>query len=445
MRTSFSVPWGAVVVLCVGCGGGGGSGAPLAAAAGTSMGGSGGSGQGGSGAIAGGANNTAGMASTTPPPVVPCDKQFADIANPGQGSTTGQGMWVNVTPAALTGLGTMAGGTNIVADTVLVDHSRPSDVYVFVSARGVWKSTDYGLTFNKVNTGSNADKVETGYAWMAAIDRSACRDPSTSPTMYIPQGFGALSIWKSTDGGGNWTTVWDRNIFGADAVSSISSDVGSDIGSVAIVDPTGDKHLIVSLHGYTGTGDNNGIFESVDGGATWYVHKSTTFSFQPHNDVLFPVDSKTWVVTPGTISSDLTMHRTTDGGATWTATGMAPARAIGRELTYVGSTIYAGTDYNDAVYKSTDAGASWTKVEGSGAHVTWVAATGSNVYSSDGMDGTPPTIRHASLSADTVWTTDTTPPGMGSNGHDAGVTYDGSHYIIIAAQHSAGIWRFVEP
>jgi hypothetical protein len=34
---------------------------------------------------------------------------------------------------------------------------------------------------------------------------------------------------------------------------------------------------------------------------------------------------------------------------------------------------------------------------------------------------------------------------MTASGHDAQVTFDGEHYMIIAAQHSAGIWRYIEP
>ena len=51
-----------------------------------------------------------------------------------------------------------------------------------------------------------------------------------------------------------------------------------------------------------------------------------------------------------------------------------------------------------------------------------------------------------SLDDDTAWFEDTgyatTKVG---NGVDAKVTFDGSRYIIIAAQHQAGLWRYVEP
>ena len=51
----------------------------------------------------------------------------------------------------------------------------------------------------------------------------------------------------------------------------------------------------------------------MNGGGKWIVHKSATFNFQPHNDVLFALDAKTWLVTPGDITKD--MYRTTDGAA----------------------------------------------------------------------------------------------------------------------------------
>jgi len=351
------------------------------------------------------------------------------------------GVWEEVSPAeadiASTGNG---------AETVLVDAARPSDVYVCINTRGVWKSTDYGTTWKKANTGTNGDKINGGGFPYGAIDLDPCRDPATSPAIYVTQLFGAGGLWKSIDGAVSWTSVWNKNIFGADGVTDISADVGSDVHSVHVVTPSQKDHLIVALHGYGGSGGNNGVFESTDGGGKWIVHKSSTFSFQPHNDVLFPIDASIWMVTPGTVSSRLNMFRTADGAGTWTDLGEAPARAIGRSLTHAGSTFYAGTDYNSNVVKSTDQGATWTKLANSGGQISWVVTTATKVYASGGYTSDA-TIRHANLSNDSAWMVDRLGTGQGKNGngHDAKVTFDGTHYIIIAAQHNAGIWRYVEP
>jgi hypothetical protein len=350
-------------------------------------------------------------------------------------------VWEDVTPAEADVASTANG-----AEVVLVDAARPSDVYVGINTRGVWKSTDYGMTWKKANTGTNGDKINTGGFPYAAIELDPCRDPATAPAIYVTQLFGAGGIWKSTDGAVGWTSVWNKNIFAPDGVTDISADVGGDVHSVHVVTASESNHLIVALHGYGGTGGNNGVFESTNGGGKWIVHKSTTFSFQPHNDVLFPVDATTWMVTPGTVSSRLNMFRTTDGAAMWKDLGEAPARAIGRSLAHAGSTLYAGTDYNSNVVKSTDQGATWIKLANSGGQISWVVTTATKVYASGGYTSDA-TIRHASLSNDTVWTVDRQGTGQGKNGngHDAKSTFDGTHYVIIAAQHNAGIWRYVEP
>jgi hypothetical protein len=362
-------------------------------------------------------------------------------AGNGGGAKGTVGVWEDVTPpdanVASTGNG---------AEMILVDPARPSDVYVGINTRGIWKSTDYGLTWTKANTGTNGDKVGGGGFPYGAIELDPCRNPATPPAIYVTQLFGSGGIWKSTDGAVSWTNVWDKNIYAPDGVTNISSDVGGDIHSVHIVAPSQKDHLIVSLHGYSGSGGNNGVFETIDGGGKWIVHKSATFSFQPHNDVLFPIDAVTWMVTPGTVSSRLDMFRTTDGARNWTGLGEAPARAIGRSFTKAGSTIYAGTDYNSNVVKSTDQGASWTKLPNSGGQISWVVTTATKVYASGGYS-IEPTIRHALLTNDATWVTDLPSSGKSANanGHDAKVTFDGTHYIIIAAQHVAGVKRYIEP
>jgi hypothetical protein len=321
---------------------------------------------------------------------------------------------------------------------------RPSDIYLNIQFHGTYKSNDYGLSWTKVSTGTNADKIASGYATYAAIDRNPCRDPGTAPAMYFIQLFGSGGILKSVDGGVSWTNIWNNNLFAPDGVTNISSDVGGDVHSIHVVDPRESNHLIATLHGYFGTGGNNGVFESTDGGAKWIVRKTQLFTFQPHNNIIFPLDSKTWLVTPGTISDNMHAYRTTDGAASWDDLGAVPMRGLGRHVVQAGSTAYAGTDYNDTAYKSIDMGKTWTKLTGAGGQVSWVVATRTKLYTSGGYT-TPPALRHADIDHDTTWITDGTPQGMNDNGTHATVTFDGTHYVIIASQHKSGIWRYIEP
>src|ERR1700734_509293 len=56
------------------------------------------------------------------------------------------GTWVNVTPAAIA----LTGQDNYGMQDVLVDPPHPNTAYAFTCRFGVWKSTDYGLTWKKI-------------------------------------------------------------------------------------------------------------------------------------------------------------------------------------------------------------------------------------------------------------------------------------------------------
>jgi hypothetical protein len=328
--------------------------------------------------------------------------------------------------------------------TIGVDAVRPSNVYAHVQYDGTWKSTDCGLTWTKVSTGINGDKQNSGRQWYAAIDRNPRRDPATPPTLYVTHGYGAGVVWKSTNGGVDWTNVWDNNVYAPDGVTNISSDVGGDIHEVLMPDDAGPDHVLATLHGYWGAGDNNGVFETTDGGGKWIVHKAQTFTFQPHADILSYYDKDTWMVCHGIGWPSTQFYRTTDGGGSWSLTSGTYGNMIGRAFAITGETIYAGTDFAGGVYKSSDKGVMWTKLNIPANQVTWVVPTATKVYASSGQGA--PKILHASLSDDNSWTDDGTPDGMTRNGANTpGVVFDGTHYVLIAAQAEGGLWRYVEP
>jgi hypothetical protein len=357
-----------------------------------------------------------------------------------QAPTQGQsaqtpGTWKNVTPSGMKMSGDWVNGAaNTVADPV-----RPSDIYVNVDWDGTWRSTDFGLTWRKVSTGQNGDVQTNGVAVYMAIDKNPNRDPSISPTIYESL-FQAGQLWKSTNYGVDWTSIWNNNIYAPDGVTNISADVGSDMAGLIVTDSSGPNHLLAYLHGYWGTGNNNGVFESTDGGGKWIVHKSATFNFQPHSDILMAYDSITWTVAHGS-----TIFHTTNRGDTWSSKIHDGFPTIGRAYIRVGTTMYAGSDFNGGAYKSIDKGATWTKLPTPQNQVSWVAATKTTLYVSGGYL-TSARLSHASISNDNTWVDDGNPSGMSNNGANTpAVVFDGSNYIIIAAQANAGVWRYVEP
>jgi hypothetical protein len=354
----------------------------------------------------------------------------------GQSGTQTPGTWRNVSPRTLVhpeGFICFIG----------VDPVRPSDVYCSGKdgIAGTWKSTDYGLNFVKVSTGVLGDKINGCGA--GDIEHNRHRDPSTPPTLFHDSFIGSLGVYKSTNGGVDWTNIWNNNIFAPDGITNISSDVGSDVSFTYVLDTTNATHLLAALHGYGGTGGNNGVFESTNGGATWIVHKATEFSFQPHNDVLSVLDEKTWLVSWGTISPNPFLYRTTNCGASWSLVSTTLGKNIGHSMCRVGSTVYSGAE--DGVYKTTNNGASWTKLAGSH-HATSISATADTLYATYGpYDNSGLEYYHAAIANDNIWMTGPTPTGMTSGADQSTSTFDGTNHIVVASCWVDGIWRYVEP
>jgi hypothetical protein len=361
------------------------------------------------------------------------------------GAQTSQapGTWQNVTPSGLDVAATYNG-----IMTVMVDPVRQSDCWFNCDSRGTWKSTDYGMTWKKVSTGINGDKQNTGRQWYAQSDMNPNRDPATSPTLYVEQGYGAGCVWKSTNGGVDWTNIWNNNIYSADGLTNISCDVGGDCASFFLTGE-GPNHLVLSLHsyhnGYAGCGsvNNNGIFETTDGGGTWRVHNDMTFNFSPHSDCLFPIDDKIWAV-----SSAGTAYRTTNNGTSWNTGSGGVNQSGGRTYLKVGSTTYIGCP-NQGFYKTTDKGVTWKPIKGvpdwsvgTTGWTSWIAATATKIYICIGSEGAP-LIRTCSINNDSVWTKLT--GGPSHTDYDANVTFDGTNYIILSGGGVSGVWRYVEP
>ena len=161
-------------------------------------------------------------------------------------------------------------------------------------------------------------------------------DPLTPTTLYA--GTSGGGVFKSTDGGANWSATSLTNI----AVSALA------------IDPLTPTTL------YAGT--DGAVYKSTDGAASWNMTG------------LAGIAVFSLVVNPLTPTSlyagtDGAVYRSTDGGASWNATsglfGRVSSLAIDPltpTTVYAGTAIYGGTPFGPSggVYKSTDGGASWS-------------------------------------------------------------------------------------
>ncbi len=243
--------------------------------------------------------------------------------------------------------------------------SQPNVFYIGVNNGGVWKTDDYGRTWNPI-----FDQAATGSVGDIAVS------PSDPNVIYVGSGEGLhrpdLStgdgIFKSSDGGQRWMHV------GLPDVQQVAR---------IIVHPTNPDIVFVAGLGHPyGPNEQRGVFRSSDGGASWdrvlYINENTgaiQVEFDPTNpQVLF---ASLWehregpwenAAFSGTHSG---LYKSTDGGSHWRQlrTGLPGANeGLGRIGVGIApgnpQRMYATVDSREdgGIYRSDDAGESWSTV-----------------------------------------------------------------------------------
>ncbi|HKO52815.1 MAG TPA: hypothetical protein VJV79_34140 [Polyangiaceae bacterium] len=342
--------------------------------------------------------------------------------------------WENVTPPGITLDQNFHGSQqNFGAMGVVADPVRPNELYAFFCYQGVWKSVDYGLTWNKVSTGMNGAKLDDGRPWTAKIDDDPARDAATPPTLYTTSGYGsALGVYKSTDGGVNWTIY-------APGLDVYSFDI----------DPYDHQHLLTGMHEF------HNLAESTDGGKNWKTiptDPSNGKSIYPYfMDTGDPVTTrKTWLLIPQIDSGNSTY--TSDGGATFKPTGGGVfAHPHGGNQFFRDSTKIGYAAGSGGVWETLDAGLNWRKTYSASnyGYANGVVGTKNSLYSWDtgsnlgGIGGSH--IHKAARKPGSEWKPVVTPASMSNGPQGMAVTYDGAHYILVGGAVNAGVWRYVEP
>jgi hypothetical protein len=129
-------------------------------------------------------------------------------------------------------------------------------------------------------------------------------DPTTPSTVYV--GTAGGGVWKTVDGGENWTPKSDYQVALA-------------IGAIA-VDPNQSLHVLAGTgeydNYYIGTYYGNGILRSDDGGDSWSEVGGATFQRAEVSRIAFdPTDSTGQRVL---LSSSVGVFESGDGGSNWT-------------------------------------------------------------------------------------------------------------------------------
>lgn len=222
---------------------------------------------------------------------------------------------------------------------IAFDPIDPDIIWIGSPAGGLWKSTDGGS-----NWSTSTDNLPVIGVSSIAID------PTNSQNMLIVTGDAhasdtySIGILKSTDGGNTWNTT------------SLSYNISQEktINKVIINPNNPDSAYAVT---------NSNIMISTDGGANWSivgpVGRWRDIEFKPNNpSVLYAAKQS---------SGGSNIYRSTDGGANWviidsgiTGNRHRPLIAVTPDNPNVVYALFSASDYGfHGLYKSSDSGDNW--------------------------------------------------------------------------------------
>jgi photosystem II stability/assembly factor-like uncharacterized protein len=187
-----------------------------------------------------------------------------------------------------------------------------------------------------INYPTNATGQPTGMGRINAI----AFHPTDPDIIFI--GTPSGGIWKTTDGGDNWT--------------SITSNLPTPGISSIFVHP-GDPNII-----YVGTGDRDsddapglGVYKTTNGGASWTAANSSMPNATVGALLVHPSNPDTMIAATNT-----GLYRSTNGGNTWS---LRLTGNVWKDLKYMpGNPVVVYAAYGGSFYRSTNSGLNWSNI-----------------------------------------------------------------------------------
>ena len=264
-------------------------------------------------------------------------------------------------------IGPFRGGRTVAITGV---SQQPGVFYMAQVDGGVWKTDDFGNTWNPI-----FDNQSSGSVGAIAVA------PSDPNTIYVGSGEGLqrpdLSVgdglYRSRNGGKTWARI---GLYDAQQITNIT------------VDPDNPKRLFVAVEGHPyGPNTERGVFRSTDGGQYFqkvlYQDENTgaaDLAFDPQNPqiiyaVLWAARVAPWEVRDGSsfIAAGSGLFKSEDGGDTWHPLTKGLPNYADDKLGRIGiavshsnrNRLYATVEAEGdkaGIYRSDDFGASWQQV-----------------------------------------------------------------------------------
>jgi photosystem II stability/assembly factor-like uncharacterized protein len=264
------------------------------------------------------------------------------------------------------GSATMSGRIAAVAG---VKEDGRTTIYAGSASGGVWKSVDGGANFRPIFDRETALSIGA-----IAID------PSNAKNIWVGTGESWMrnsvsvgdGIYKSTDGGDNWTNV---GLADSEHIAKV------------LIDPKDGTTVYACATGHAfNDSPNRGVYKTTDGGKSWRkvlagANDATGCSMLAMNaaepDVVYATmwdfRRQAWTFRSGGVGSGL--FKSTDKGEHWTELSQATAKGLpnkpyGRIALAVAPSnpkvVYAMIESaKSALYRSNDAGQTWNKLDAS--------------------------------------------------------------------------------
>lgn len=275
-------------------------------------------------------------------------------------------------PARNIGSATMSGR---IAAVDGIEQDGRITVFVGAASGGVWKSENGGTTYRPVFDRQSVQSIG-----------AVTIDPSNPKTVWVGTGEGWVrnsvsigdGIYKSTDGGENWTNVGLKD---------------SEHISKVLVDPSDGNNVIVCAMGHLwDDNDERGVYRTSDGGKSWKkvlagVNGSSGCALLAQSRqepktmyaAMWDFRRQGWTFRSGGPGSGL--FKSTDGGDHWSEINDGsvkglPPKPWGRVAIAVAPSkpqvVYANIEAEKGrgLYRSDDGGANWTKLDASN-YMVW--------------------------------------------------------------------------